>query len=362
MESLTNIYNETHDTGDEDVEPTKKDDQSDKEDNEEEGSVIEDEIDNEKNELEIEEDEVSNKKPSKKMTRRTMGIAVYTFMLLDFQKRWNVPIQFGKTMTATIKSSLNTLKQCFEKTYSKHSCSKPGCSHPNKTLIADGNLKSTRRVCGAETAGIDKFETTGASVLTGCKNIPITGRRFCKLHENKTPHISHKQLSKETLADLQEGKSAVLFTIEGIHDKKVEKVKEKSKKGKKKKNQNTSDTERFYLLSWENCPGVKTWEPASIVPMFLINIFEKKGESKVPKPKVKETKSMMNGIEHTSLTWEDNDNLPEFQDTYVLPEEEYDQLDAQRGEEDKCNTRKNRVGSFTAAVLAYLLPLGHVEW
>ena len=122
-----------------------------------------------------------------------MGIAVYTFMLLvlDFQKRWNVPIQFGKTMTATFKSSLNTLEQCFEKTYSKHSCSKPGCSHPNKTLIADGNLKSTRRVCGAETAGIDKFETTGASVLTGCKNIPITGRRFCKLHENKTPHISH---------------------------------------------------------------------------------------------------------------------------------------------------------------------------
>ena len=111
MESLTNIYNEMHDTGDGDVEPTKKDDQSDKEDNEEEGSVIEDEIDNEKDELEIEEDEVSNKKPSKKMTRRTMGIAVYTFMLLDFQKRWNVPIQFGKTMTATIKSRLNTLKQ-----------------------------------------------------------------------------------------------------------------------------------------------------------------------------------------------------------------------------------------------------------
>ena len=67
------------DTGDEDVEPTKKDDQSDKEDNEEEGSVIEDEIDNEKNELEIEEDEVSNKKPSKKMTRRTMGITRLCF-------------------------------------------------------------------------------------------------------------------------------------------------------------------------------------------------------------------------------------------------------------------------------------------
>ena len=50
-------------------------------------------------------------------------------------------------------------------------------------------------------------------------------------------------MSKETLAILrdpkftvkEEGKSAGIYTIEGIHDKKVEKVKEKSKKGKKKK-------------------------------------------------------------------------------------------------------------------------------
>ena len=91
---------------------------------------------------------------------------------------------------------------------------------------------------------------------------------------------------------------------------------------------------------------MKTWEPASIVPMFIINLFEKNGDSQVPKPKVKETKSMINGVEHVFLTWEDNDNLPEVQDTYVLPEEEYDQLDAQRGEEDKCNTRKNKNGIF----------------
>ena len=75
---------------------------------------------------------------------------------------------------------------------------------------------------------------------------------------------------------------------------------------------------------------MKTWEPASIVPMFIINLYEKNGESQVPKPKVKETTSMMNGVEHTSLTWEENDKLKEFQGNYVLPEEEYVRLDSER--------------------------------
>ena len=254
MESLTNIYNETHDTGDDGIEDAQKDDQLDKEKSDDEESFIgeesgeeesgEEESDNEENERDpLAENEEKKSKTSTKLTPKVMASAVYTFMLLDFQKRWNLPIRFDKTMSKTIINNLPTLKECFEKTYSKHTCSKPGCSHPNKTLIGDGNLKSTRRVCGAETAGIDKFETTGATVMTGCKNIPITGRRFCKQHENKTPHISHKKLSKETLAILrdpkftvkEEGKSAGIYTIEGIHDKKVEKVKEKSKKGKKKK-------------------------------------------------------------------------------------------------------------------------------
>ena len=97
--------------------------------------------------------------------------------------------------------------------------------------------------------------------------------------------------------------------------------------------------------------------------MFIINLYEKNGESQVPKPKIKETTSMMNGVEHTSLTWEDNDKLKEFEGKYVLPEEEYDQLDAERGEDDKCNTRKNKQSLFyrrSAGVFIASWPCGVV--
>ena len=137
MDSLSHIYNEMHDTGDEDTNMTKKDEPLDDDEREEEGNVQQEESDDE------EEDEKSDATPSSKMDPRTMANAVYTFKLLDFQKRWNVPIQFGKTMAKTIRNNLPHLKHCFEETYSKHSRSKPGCSHPNKTLIADGNSKST---------------------------------------------------------------------------------------------------------------------------------------------------------------------------------------------------------------------------
>ena len=166
MESLTNIYNETHDTGDDGIEDAQKDDQLDKEKSDDEESFIGEESGEEESGEEESDNEENERDP---LTPKVMASAVYTFMLLDFQKRWNLPIRFDKTMSKTIINNLPTLKQCFEKTYSKHTCSKPGCSHPNKTLIGDGNLKSTRRVCGAETAGIDKFETTGATVMTGCK-------------------------------------------------------------------------------------------------------------------------------------------------------------------------------------------------
>ena len=68
---------------------------------------------------------------------------------------------------------------------------------------------------------------------------------------------------------------------------------------------------------------------------------------------------MMNGVEHTSLTWEDNDKLKEFQGKYVLPEEEYNQLDAERGEDDKAKTNNPY---FTGEVLEFSLLHGRVEW
>ena len=213
MDSLSHIYNEMHDTdeateGTDDTDPTKTDEQIDDNENEVEGDVEEeergdeeegdgeeDEDDEEDGDDEV-EDEKSDAKPSSKMDPRTMANAVYTFMLLDFQKRWNIPIKFGKTMTKTIRNNVSNLKLCFEKTYSQHSCSKPGCSHPNKTLIADGNLKSTRPLCGAETAGIDKFETTGASVMTGCKNVPIMVAVSASYMKIKPPTFPTKSYQK----------------------------------------------------------------------------------------------------------------------------------------------------------------------
>ena len=39
--------------------------------------------------------------------------------------------------------------------------------------------------------------------------------------------------------------------------------------------------------------------------------------------------------------------MPEFHDQgIVVPEEEYDELDAEREEEDKCNTRKDKKSLF----------------
>ena len=86
-----------------------------------------------------------------KMTTEIMGHAVYTWMLLDFRKRWDIPVKFESKLSKTLTNILPALNRKFEEIYSKHTCNKPGCSHPDRTLIADGNLKSTRRLCGADT-------------------------------------------------------------------------------------------------------------------------------------------------------------------------------------------------------------------
>ena len=67
----------------------------------------------------------------------------------------------------------------------------------------------------------------------------------------------------------KEGKAAGFFTIKGIHDKKLQEKVENPKKGRKKKNQNNPEKERVYLISWQDRPGLKTWVPASVIPMFI---------------------------------------------------------------------------------------------
>ena len=62
-----------------------------------------------------ENEEKNSEETSTKLTPKVMASAVYTFMLLDFQKRWNRPKRFDKTMSKTIINNLPTLKECFEK-------------------------------------------------------------------------------------------------------------------------------------------------------------------------------------------------------------------------------------------------------
>ena len=79
MESLTNMYNEMHDTGDDGIEDAQKDDQLDKEKSEDEESFIgeesgEEESDNEENESDpLAENEEKKSKTSTKLTLKVMA-------------------------------------------------------------------------------------------------------------------------------------------------------------------------------------------------------------------------------------------------------------------------------------------------
>ena len=83
MDALTNIYNEMHSTHWESEEEMEKDQPKEKNDN------------IEQDEDEFEECVESRRgKIPQKMTTVIMGHAVYTWMLLDFRKRWDIPINF----------------------------------------------------------------------------------------------------------------------------------------------------------------------------------------------------------------------------------------------------------------------------
>ena len=228
-------------------------------------------------------------------------------MMLCLRKRWNVTLKFGKTLEETIVNNLPALKYTFEKVWSKHKCEKPGCSSP-RTLVADGNLKSVRRICAARSAGAATFETTPNKVLTGCTRLPTIGRKFCSYHENKTPNIPYIQIyenNPEILPILRDRKfrhgrrqdehGEDIYTIEGIWD--IIKT----------------DGKTLYLISWENCPGVKTWVSSAIIPSFLIKSYDQNGPQTTPKPRMKEEiTSEIHGTRQFLLTWDDDDSLKEF--------------------------------------------------
>ena len=45
----------------------------------------------------------------------------------------------------------------------------------------------------------------------------------------------------------------------------------------------------MYLVKWENYEE-PTWEPKSNIPQFIINFYEKSGQSTIPSARVKHTK------------------------------------------------------------------------
>ena len=129
-------------------------------------------------------------------------------------------------MEELIELNLSAIKHAFENVWSNHSCENrtKGCGKGNRVLVCDGGLKNTRRICCALSAGVKSFETTEAQVRTGCIHIPATRKKSCSIHENSTPSIPGKKVSKRTKAALAEkttdGMKGDIYEVAGIHAKK----------------------------------------------------------------------------------------------------------------------------------------------
>ena len=170
------------------------------------------EIDEEKLFREGEDDEnlVPLTKVGKKEETRTsfhskiLANACYSYMLLDFDRRYNIGLKYGTTLEETIENNLENIRNNFEVVWTEHCCDNEeiGCSKKNRCLVCDGGWKLTRKICYARWAGVRRFQTSKAEVLSGCDRIPIPGRKFCHLHDNNTPSVSGSCLSVQTQEQL----------------------------------------------------------------------------------------------------------------------------------------------------------------
>ena len=118
--------------------------------------------------------------------RLTEGLLLYE--ILEFTHRYDLTINHVRgDIDKTILDNFEELKAKFERTWGKHYCEEEGCG---RVLTLDGNLKLTRRMCAAKTAGVKKFDHSSGYVLTGCCETPPIGKKFCSLHaEGNTPSI-----------------------------------------------------------------------------------------------------------------------------------------------------------------------------
>uniref|UniRef100_A0A1X7V592 Uncharacterized protein n=1 Tax=Amphimedon queenslandica TaxID=400682 RepID=A0A1X7V592_AMPQE len=69
----------------------------------------------------------------------------------------------------TLLAMAPVFHNAFQKHYSAHACTKPGCG---KVLMLDGNMKNHRDVCLATQARYTKYDGLPGSIRTGCPNSP----------------------------------------------------------------------------------------------------------------------------------------------------------------------------------------------
>lgn len=163
---------------------------------------------------------------------------------------------------------------------------------------------------------------------------------FCRDHkDHSSPALHHKQLEESSLAVLNRDKKNRqhdaeldgVFLVEEILDKKGDK----------------------YHIKWKGYTAT-TWEPSKNIPKFIRDFYERTGVSKLPKPRILDTRKTGRSIpilfmvlllifsctgtvtEHL-LAWDEEDtSLPEWTTDIDLEDDEDDDISS------SCNTRKDR--------------------
>ena len=271
------------------------------------------------------------------------------YEILEFTHRYDLTIKHVRgDIDKTILDNFEELKAKFERTWGKHHCEEEGCG---RVLTLDGNLKLTRRMCAAKTAGVKKFDHSSGYVLTGCRETPPIGKKFCSLHaEGNTPSIPAEKLTQTSLKTLKESLNRKrqeriyedIFNIEGIHGRKRHKNKTQ------------------YYISWLGY-SEKTWEFSENIPKIYRDFYDKSGkkEIKIPEPRIRHVKNSGKD-RYALLRWENYDADDEYVNVKDLILPDHDEQ-----EEESCNTKKHlgrRYYRRTAGLMVGAWPCGVVPF
>jgi hypothetical protein len=93
-----------------------------------------------------------------------------------------------------------------------------------------------------------------------------------------------------------------------------------------------------YLVQWEGYPSSKqTWKKMENIPKFIVDYYEKTGQTTIPKPRIKSTKLVGSKLYYL-LTWDGvKKGVPEY-----IPASDFEiaSTDIVEGEgTSTCNTR-----------------------